>query len=195
MRHPRILAPENSFLLIVDFQDTLLRSIHGQEKLIGNVNLLRNAARILGVPVVYTLQDPLKLGLLTPTISDPISSAENIVIEKSDFSAWGSPLFRDTVESLRQRGHSNAVVTGVETHICVAQTAMDLSTNDITVHVAADACSSNTVENHKLGMERIRDTGCLPCAAESVVYEWLRTSQSHDFKAILQLVKLNRLSR
>jgi nicotinamidase-related amidase len=77
----------------------------------------------------------------------------------------------------------------METHICISQTALDLVASGYQVHVAADAVSSRTMEKHKLGMERIRDSAVLPCAAEAVVYELLQQAGTPEFKAILPLVK------
>jgi nicotinamidase-related amidase len=81
------------------------------------------------------------------------------------------------------------VVCGVETHICVSQTAHDLLHAGYRVHVPADGVSSRTLEKHKLGMERIRDADIKPCASEAAVYEWLREAGTPEFKEILKLVK------
>ncbi|HTQ12040.1 MAG TPA: isochorismatase family protein, partial [Fimbriimonadaceae bacterium] len=78
---------------------------------------------------------------------------------------------------------------GVETHICVGQTAVDLLGSGMEVIVCPDAVSSRSVERHKLGMERLRDSGALPLHSESVVYEWLETAENPAFRDVLRLVK------
>jgi len=106
--------------------------------------------------------------------------------DKRDFSAAGSEAFRQAVT---ESGKKQIVLCGVETHICVSQTAHDLLHAGYQVHVVADAVSSRTLEKHKLGMERIRDASISPCAAEAVVYEWLEKAGTPEFKEILKLVR------
>ena len=81
------------------------------------------------------------------------------------------------------------IIAGIETHICVSQTAHDLLGLGYAVHVVADAAASRTVERHKLGMERIRDGGILPIATEAAIYEWLTEAGTPEFRAILPLIK------
>ena len=86
-------------------------------------------------------------------------------------------------------GRQQILLCGVETHICVSQTALDLVHLGYQVHIAADAVSARSLEKHKLGMERMRDSAVLPCAAEAAVYELLREAGTPEFKSILQLVR------
>jgi nicotinamidase-related amidase len=102
------------------------------------------------------------------------------------FSCGGSPPF---LAALEATGRRQVLLCGVETHICVSQTAHDLAHAGYRVHVAADAVSSRSLEKHKLGMERIRDAGIKPCAAEAAVYEWLGEAGTAEFREILKLVK------
>ena len=97
---------------------------------------------------------------------------------------------KDTI--LAETKRKQVVVCGLETHICVSQTALDLASNGYFVHVTPDACTSHTIELHKLGMERMRDSGVIPAAAESVVYEWLETSKANEFGDVLEFVKTAR---
>ena len=91
--------------------------------------------------------------------------------------------------ALQETGRKQMLLCGVETHICVCQTACDLLHAGFAVHVAADAVSSRTTEKHTLGMERIRDGGVLPCAAESAVYEWLGEAGTPAFREVLKWVR------
>ena len=106
--------------------------------------------------------------------------------DKMSFSCAGSPEF---MNHLRSVGRTQILICGLETHICVTQTVLDLAAHGYQVHVAADAVSSRSVDKHKLGMERIRDNAVLPCAAEGAVYELLSAAGTPQFKAILALVK------
>jgi nicotinamidase-related amidase len=186
MRHQNLLRRDDSFLVIVDLQEALLRAVHQPASLLKQVNLLLTSARILGIPVLSTTQNAERLGGISEELATSLFEAEAVIVDKMTFSCCGSELFLDSVESL---GRKQAVVAGVETHICVAQTAMDLLALGYQTHVAADSVTSRSVELHKLGMERLRDSGVLPCAAESVVYEWLGEAGTPEFRAILQLVK------
>jgi nicotinamidase-related amidase len=177
------LRREDSLLVAVDMQEPFLRGIHDRERLTGNVLLLLRTAAILGVPVLPTTQYAARMGGLIPAVAGAVTAS---AVDKVCFSCVGQPEFMDAV---RASGRRQIVLCGVETHICVAQTALDLVALDYQVHVAADAISARTLERHKLGMERLRDSGVLPCAAEAAVYEWLREAGSPEFRSILPLVR------
>ena len=102
------------------------------------------------------------------------------------FSALGSPEFCAAIDAC---GRSQFVLTGLETHICVSQTAQDLVDRKLEVVVCPDAVSSRSLEAHKLGMERIRDAGVVPAHTESVAYEWIGTAEHSAFKSFLAIVK------
>ena len=184
-RHPRLLTAETSVLAVVDMQDALLSAMAGHENLLNNVLLLVYAARILNVPIVATTQNAPRLGTVAPELVKAFGE-DVVTIDKLCFSCAQSAPF---VEALTATGKKQIVVCGVETHICVSQTAHDLLHAGFAVHVAADAVASRTVEKHKLGMERIRDAGILPCAAEAAVYEWLQEAGTSAFREILKLVR------
>jgi nicotinamidase-related amidase len=185
-RHPSLLRRDLSALVVVDMQEPFLNAIHGREPLTANVLLLCRAARILGVPILATTQYEQRMGGLVPEVAEAMGPDGPAVLDKMCFSCAASPEFRD---ALAATGRRQVVLCGVETHICVSQTAHDLAHQGYGVHVAADAVSSRTLERHKLGMERIRDAGILPCAAEAAVYEWLYEAGSPEFKEILKLVR------
>lgn len=186
-RHPYILGRENTILVVVDMQEPFLRGIHDRERLIGNVRLLIQAAAKLNVPILTTVQYAERMGPLVPEIEHAVPDAAACVpVDKMCFSCAGSPAFQ---MALAERNRRQILLCGVETHICVSQTALDLVSQGYQIHVAADAVSARSLEKHKLGMERMRDSAVLPCAAEAAVYELLREAGTPEFKAILQLVK------
>jgi len=188
-RHPSLLDRDTSILIVIDMQEPFLAAIHAREALTANVVLLCRAARILGIPILATEQYTARMGPTVAPVYGAMQSRDGgntVPIDKLVFSAAGSEPFRT---ALAQTGRRQALLCGVETHICVSQTAHDLLHAGLTVHVAADAVSSRTLEKHKLGMERIRDAGIKPCAAEAAVYEWLGAAGTPEFKEILALVR------
>jgi nicotinamidase-related amidase len=188
-RHPHILRREDTLLVVVDMQEPFLRGIHDRERLIGNVRLLIQAAAILSVPILSTVQYAERMGGIVPEV-DEVLPKEGACgpLDKMSFSCAGDDAFLKLVDDLDYDA-PQVLLCGVETHICVSQTALDLVHRGCQVHVAADAVSSRSLEKHKLGMERMRDSAVLPCAAEAAVYELLREAGTPEFKAILTLVK------
>jgi len=186
-RHPQLLGRSTTVLVVVDMQEPFLSVIHERERLTENVTLLCRAATTLGIPAVATVQYASRMGGVVPAIAEALGSRADVEpLDKMCFSCAGSP---DFLAALEATGHRQVLLCGVETHICVSQTAHDLLHAGYQVHVAADAVSSRTLERHKLGMERIRDAGARACAAEAAVYEWLQEAGTPEFKEILKLVR------
>jgi nicotinamidase-related amidase len=185
-RHPDLLRRNDCALVVVDMQEPFLNVIHGREALIANVVLLSRAARLLSVPVLATLQYAARMGGPIPEVADALGSDHPGLIDKMQFSCAGQPAF---LSALKETHCRQVLICGVETHICVSQTAHDLKKLGYAVHVAPDAVSSRTLERHKLGMERIRDAGIKPVAAEAAIYEWLYEAGTPEFKDILKLVR------
>lgn len=186
-RHPHILDPKQTVLVLVDMQEPFLQVMHDRERLVANVRLLVQTAVTLGVPVIPTTQYAERMGDVVPEITAlfrDFSAARST--DKFCFSCAGADGFLQGITSFDRR---QILVCGVETHICVSQTALDLVHHGYQVHVAADAVSSRTLEKHKLGMERMRDSGVLPCAAEAAVYELLREAGTPAFKSLLPFIK------
>lgn len=186
-RHPNILDPKKATLVVIDMQEPFLAVMHDRERLIANVSLLVETAVALGIPVVPTTQYAERMGGVVPEITELYRDfAVAKSTDKMCFSCAGADGF---LEGLAALGRRQVLLCGVETHICVSQTALDLVHQGYQVHVAADAVSSRTLEKHKLGMERMRDSGVLPCAAEAAVYELLREAGTPAFKSLLPRIK------
>ena len=193
-RHPTLLDRNNSLLIVIDMQEPFLNVMHGRDALLANTGLLCKTAALLDVPVLLTTQNAARMGAVVPAVLHSLAGLPRIksstptlpIVDKMSFSCAGSELFERTLAGL---GHKQIVICGLETHICVSQTAHDLRYAGYQVHVVADGVSSRTLEKHKLGMERIRDAGILPCASEAVVYEWLREAGTPEFREVLALVK------
>ena len=184
--HPNLLDRTTTLLVIVDMQEPFLNVIHERARLTENVRLLAQTAAILNIPVVSTVQYAERMGGLVPEISEVLPTSARWPLDKICFSCARSEEF---AAFLAASGRRQILLCGVETHICISQTALDLVHLGYQVHVAADAVSSRSQEKHKLGMERLRDSGVLPCAAEAAVYELLGEAGTPEFKSILKLVK------
>lgn len=173
---------EDALIVLIDIQLAFMEVVHERERVVRRSRYLAQVGQALGIPVLATEQNPSRLGQTEPSLGSLVPSP----ISKMSFSCWGSGEFRETVES---SGRSSLVLTGVESHICVALTALDLVNAGYNVFVCPDAISSRSVEMHKLGMERMRDSGVMPSHTDTLVYEWLGTADHPKFKDVLKLVK------
>jgi len=159
-------------------------AIADARRIVDKIELLIHGANATGVPIVATVQNSTRLGGLVEPLSTLLQSRS--CFDKLTFSAVRDEAVARAVED---SGRRQIVVCGIETHVCVLQTAADLLEAGYQVHVVADSVSSRTIERHKLGMERIRDLGILPAAAESVVFEWLERAGTDAFRGILPYLK------
>ena len=182
---PRVkLDPQKCVLTIIDIQPTLTKTIFESSRVLERVAFLAKVANHLRIPVLTTEQNPSRMGNTCDELQpflDPTA-----IYSKMTFSAAGC---EDYLAKLTELGRTQVVLVGTETHICVSLTANDLLDRGFEVVVCPDAVSSRTMERHKLGMERIRDAGAVPAHSESVVYEWVGSAASPDFKPVLQIVK------
>jgi len=171
-------------LLVVDIQERLLQAIFEPERVGENSHRLIQAAVILNRPIFATEQYRKGLG---PTIQALANAIPNFKpLEKVAFSACGAEgcLARFKAENI-----SDVILCGIETHVCICQTCLDLLAEDFRVYVVADAVSSRTPENHFLGLERMRDAGAVIVSTEMIIFELLERAGTEEFKRILPLVK------
>ena len=182
----RPLEAENCALLVIDIQEKLLPPIHERERLVRNSQLLIRLARILDLPVIASTQYAKGLG---KTVSDVASLLPNgDIVDKLQFSCFGSDVFCSLVKNLP--GNRNTMLLcGMETHICVMQTALAALRNGYLVHVASDAVGSRSEWNWKVGLERMRAAGAIISSTEMMIYELLRSSGAPAFKEILPHLK------
>ena len=182
----RPLEAESCALLVIDIQEKLLPPIHERERLVRNSQLLIRLAKILHLPVIASTQYAKGLG---NTVSDVASLLPNgDVVDKLQFSCFGSDVFCSLVKNLP--GNRNTMLLcGMETHICVMQTALAALRNGYLVHVASDAVGSRSEWNWKVGLERMRAAGAIISSTETMIYELLRSSGTPAFKEILPHLK------
>jgi nicotinamidase-related amidase len=182
----RPLQPEQCALVVIDIQERLLPPIFQKEDLLRNAQLLIRAAVILKIPVLVTTQYARGLGQPVPEILSLLPGIE--AIDKTPFSCFGSDAFCSVLK--RQPGpHNTLLLCGMESHICVMQTALGALREGYLVHVASDAVSSRTKANWKIGLERMRAAGAVISSTEMMIYELMRSSSSAAFKELLPHLK------
>ena len=174
----------NTALLVIDVQVKLAHLMDGKEELVENLRKLIKGAQVLGIPIIWTEQNPRGLGPTIPEIKELLP--DNRPITKFSFSCCGEESF---MEELRRQNRKQILITGIEAHICVYQTAMDLLGWGYEVDVVADAVSSRTAGNKRIGLEKIRDGGGRLTSTETAIFELLRVAEGERFKEILQIMK------
>ncbi|MEN6451235.1 MAG: hydrolase [Thermoguttaceae bacterium] len=181
-RSPELMSRGDTALLVIDAQERLLPAIADSLRIVWNIRRLVDAAKLLGMPVMATEQYPKGLG---PTVADLAQRLGEIPAKKR-FSAGGCPaIFAD----LRGRGFRNILLTGVEAHVCVAQTAMDLMTDGWRVFVAADAVGSRFDVDYRFALQRMDSAGATLTTAEAAMFEWCETADAPEFKQISRLAR------
>jgi nicotinamidase-related amidase len=171
-------------LVIVDIQEKLFRVMKRQESLIGNTIKLIQGFQALDIPILVTEQIPAKIGPTIPEISEKLAGVSPVA--KESFSCWGEPAFRSRLESLNRR---QVVLTGIECHVCVYQTALDLMANGYSVHPVTDTVSSRTSANRKIGLSSMKSAGAHLTSTEMVLFELLRTAACPQARNIFKIVK------
>lgn len=170
-------------LVLVDYQAKLMPAIHESENVVRRAVLLADAARVLGIRVVGTEQNPKGLG---PNVDD-VRARCDATVPKLHFDACEDGL----VEEL-DRGRTIAgqvVIAGCEAHVCLMQTALGLLRRGRRVWVVEPACGSRSPFDHRLAMQRLGSAGATLASPEMVLFEWLRKSDHPKFKSVLQLIK------
>jgi nicotinamidase-related amidase len=183
-KHFKLLNTEKTALLVIDIQERILPVIFESERVIKNAIKLINGFKILGLPVYYTEQYPKGLGTTNPEIKKALIESE--AIHKMSFSCYGAP---DLFEELKKSNIEQVVVCGIESHVCVMQTVLDLLANDFQVHVASDAVSSRREFDYKTALRRMESNGAEISLTESALFELLEVCGTDQFKAVSKLVK------
>lgn len=186
IRSPRLLQRQQSCLLIVDVQEKLWPVIANRQEVLDSMVFLLDTATVLNVPVFVSEQYPRGLGTTVPEIAN--HSTEKAVFEKLRFSA-ADDFVRHLETHSPDRPIRQIVLAGIETHICILQTALDLLTLGYEVFVVEDATNSRHMSDRWPALCRIREAGGTSCTAESVAFEWCETAGNDEFREISRLVR------
>lgn len=188
------LKKEDTVLVGIDFQERLMPAMKGGGELEAAAVKLIKGCRVLGVPAIMTQQYTKGLGQTVPAIAaaltEPVGeetgAAEFRPVEKTSFSAMGEPAF---VEALEALGRKTVIIAGIEAHVCVQQTVLDLLEKGYTVFVANDCISSRSNTDKKYSQRRMGDAGAVGTTCESILFELLKGAREPGFKQISALVK------
>lgn len=183
-----LLSRDKSQLLIVDVQDKLLGAISGKDRVVDRCVRLVLAARKLGVPITLSEQYPQGLGPTADSIRDACAN-DGFVFDKVEFSCLRNDPLRDRLHELRRQGRSQVVIGGIEAHVCVTQTAIDLEGQGFEAFVVADAVGSRSKTSCKLALTRMLKASVDVVDSEMVLFEWLERSGTPEFKELQALIK------
>lgn len=179
-----LIRANDSCLIVIDMQERLVPAMQAPARTIKNARVLITAAKRLAVPTLLTEQYPKGLG---NTVTELAKVADGLpVLEKMHFSCMEDATFADT---FRKTGRKQAIISGMEAHICVMQTAVNLMEDGYEVFVVTDATSSRTLESEKACLDRLQACGAGIVTTEMVVFEWLGQAGTDAFKELLPLIK------
>jgi nicotinamidase-related amidase len=183
-----LLEAARSSFLLVDAQARLMPAMAKPDEVVRNGSVLVKAAARLNVPITVTEQYPKGLGTTVAAFAEILPN-EAVTLPKTAFSGMSEPLIAERLLELRAAGRDQAVVAGVEAHVCVLQTAMELKRAGFEVYVAGDAVSSRSPHSVEAARARLVQSGCAWVTMEMVVFEWLGRAATDEFRALSPLVK------
>ncbi|MFC1693819.1 hydrolase [Candidatus Latescibacterota bacterium] len=179
-----MLNKNRSLLIVTDIQGKLAELAFERDSLYKNIGIMIEGIKVLGIPILWVEQYPEGLG---PTVSEIASHLEGFTpLPKKTFSSLRNP---DINRCFNDYGRSQVILTGIETHVCIHQTAMDLLSRGIETYVVADAVSSRTAFNKQIALDKIARAGGHITSVETALFELLEVAEGDAFKKILRLVK------
>jgi hypothetical protein len=181
-RSSHLLARERSGVLVIDIQEKLLPEVEDHRRIVWNASRLVRAAALLELPRLCSEQYPRGLGDTVPELRELLPSRH----AKRDFSV--SEL-QAPIEAFARDGRDQLVLCGIETHVCILQSALDLNAWGYDVYVVVDAIGSRHGEDHAIALQRMRDEGIRLVTTEGALFEWCASSRAEPFKAISRLVQ------
>lgn len=179
-----MLNREKSCLVLIDVQEKLAAVVHESARMVSNCAILLQVARALEIPILWCQQYPRAIGPTVEPLREHLTGVTPI--DKLCFSCCGQPAFGAVLE---RREIEMAILCGIESHVCVFQTAMELMQKGIYVHVIADAVASRTPENKQIGLSRMAAAGAVISSTEMLLFELLRTADHPKFKTLSMLIR------
>lgn len=179
-----MLKKENTVLVIVDVQGKLAQLMHEKEKLYENLQKIIQGAKILNLPIIWMEQYPKGLGPTIPEIATLLPHQQ--AISKTSFSCCDESGFLTKLNAI---GRHQVLICGIETHVCIHQTALDLIELGHEVQIVTDAVSSRTKENKEIGLQKMAIEGAKLTSVEMALFELLQIAGSEEFKAISKILK------
>ncbi len=184
-RSPELMTAADTALLVVDVQERLIGAIGRHDRVVFNVRRLIDGAKILGLPVVATEQYPKGLGPTVPELAERLDD----IPSKLTFSCGGCP---EVFEELRNRGLHKLLVCGIEAHVCVQQTVLDLLADGWRVYLPVDAVGSRFEVDYDTALRRMDSAGTVLTTTEAALFEWCDKAGTPEFKQISRLVRETR---
>jgi nicotinamidase-related amidase len=181
-RSPDLMTASDTGLLVIDVQQKLIGLIDGHARIVWNIRRLIDGAKLLGLPVLATEQYPQGLG---PTSAELLPLLEHI-FDKTAFSCGGCS---ELCRQLEASGRSKWLVAGIEAHVCVQQTVLDLLAEGLRIYVAADAIGSRGRFDYEIALRRLESAGATLTTVEAALFEWCQDSKAPQFKQISKLVQ------
>ena len=183
----KLCHAKHSQLLIIDIQERLASAMPADvlESVIKNNSILLTAANELDIPVIHSEQYPKGLGNTIPTIAEQLPESSHCVT-KTSFACSNAEGFNELIAKQKRQ---QVIITGIESHICVLQSAIQLQRQGYVVHVVEDAICSRKKSNHKNAVARLRQSDVIINNTESVLFEWLRDATHPEFKTLAKLIK------
>ena len=179
-----MLEIENCCLVVIDVQGKLAQLMHDKESLLKNIQILIHSAKILNIPIIWCQQCPDALGPTIPQIAELLSGIDPI--NKASFSCCSLDQFKTKLKELTRK---QILLCGIETHVCVYQTAIDLLRKGYEVEVISDAVSSRSLHNKEVAIDTMSATGAKISTTEMALFELLKTADHPRFKQIAKLIK------
>ncbi|MBN1291540.1 MAG: hydrolase [Candidatus Latescibacteria bacterium] len=179
-----MLDKNNVILIVTDIQGNLAQLMHEREALFKNVGILIEGIKALDIPILWIEQYPRGLGPTVPEVASHLDGYEPL--PKKTFSSIRNQAIKERFESFKR---NQVLLTGIETHVCIYQSAMDLLARGIETHVVSDAVSSRTALNKQIGLDKIARAGGHITTVETALFELLKVAEGDTFKKIIKLVK------
>ncbi|MGE5795540.1 MAG: hydrolase [Ignavibacteria bacterium] len=183
-KNEKLLNRDSSALLLIDIQEKILNAMSYKDQVVENSLKLIKGFKILNIPIFYTEQYPKGLGSTAASLLKEVEGLSPI--QKMSFSCYGAEGF---ITRLKDNNVTQVVVAGIESHVCVQQSVLDLLANDFQVNVAADSCSSRKETDYKFALDRMRHHGAEITTAEAILFELLNIPGTDEFKQISEIIK------